>query len=99
MVFLVVLLLVVVVVLVTCLICFHIAFYVPDKTLSRGGWFPNQEEVSGLSTVGESQMYITRGMSTNGTVPLMPFRLFNSPEVSVLTLTSTLPENMLEAAG
>ena len=75
------------------------AFYVPDKTLPRGGWFPAQEEVSGLSTVGEAQVYITRGMSTSGSVPLMPFRLFNSPEISVLTLTSTLPENMLEAAG
>jgi hypothetical protein len=27
----------------------------------------------------------------------MPFRLFNPPEISVITLTSTLPENMLEA--
>ena len=73
------------------------AFYVPDKTLPRGGWFPAQEDVSGLSTVGESQVYITKGLSTSGSVPLMPFRLFNSPEISVLTLTSTLPENMLEA--
>lgn len=74
------------------------AFYVPDSTMPRGGWFPDQSDVSGLSTVGEAQVYITRGMSTNGSVPFMPFRLFNSPEISVLTLTSTLPENMLEAA-
>lgn len=71
------------------------AFYVPDRTMARGGWFPEQEDVAGLSTVGETQVYITKGMSTNGSVPLMPFRLFNSPEISVLTLTSTLPENML----
>ena len=75
------------------------ALYVPDKTLPRGGWFPANEDISGLSEVGETQVYITKGMSTNGSVPLMPFRLFNSPEISVLTLTSTLPENMLEAAG
>ena len=73
------------------------AFYVPDKTLPRGGWFPNQEDVAGLSAVGDTQVYITRGLSPNGAVPLMPFRLFNAPEISVLTLTSTLPENMLEA--
>ena len=73
------------------------AFYVPDRTLNRGGWFPAQERVSGQSIVGETQVYITRGVSTNGDVPLMPFRLFNQPEISVLTLTSTLPENMLEA--
>ena len=75
------------------------ALYVPDRTMARGGWFPNQAEVAGLSTVGETQKYITRGLSTNGSVPLMPFRLFNSPEISILVLTSTLPENMLEAAG
>lgn len=73
------------------------AIYVPDKTLPRGGWFPEKGKVSGLSVVGETQVYVTRGMSTNGSVPLMPFRLFNPPEISLLTLTSTLPENMLEA--
>ena len=73
------------------------AFYVPDKTLPRGGWFPDQSSVSGLSEVGEVQVYITRGLSTSGSVPLMPFRLFNPPEISVITLTSTLPENMLDA--
>ena len=73
------------------------AFYVPDKTLPRGGWFPDQSSVSGLSEVGEAQVYITRGLSTSGSVPLMPFRLFNPPEISVITLTSTLPENMLDA--
>ncbi len=73
------------------------AFYVPDRTLDRNGWFPKQERVAGLSMVEETQVYITRGMSSNGAVPLMPFRLFNAPEISVLTLTSTLPENMLEA--
>ncbi len=73
------------------------AFYVPDDTMDRDGWFPNQEKVAGLHTVGSTQVYITRGMSTNGAVRLLPFRLFNAPEISVLTLTSTLPENMLEA--
>lgn len=73
------------------------ALYVPDKTLPRGGWFPAQSAICGLSGVDETQVYITGGMSNNGAVPLMPFRLFNSPQISVLTLTSTLPENMLEA--
>ncbi len=72
------------------------ALYVPDKTLPRGGWFPAQSAICGLSSVDETQMYITGGMSNNGAVPLMPFRLFNSPQISLLTLTSTLPENMLE---
>ena len=75
------------------------AFYVPDKLLPRAGWFPKQEDVAGLSNVGDTQVYITKGMSTNSAVPLMPFRLFNGPEISVVTLTSTLPENMLDAAN
>ena len=72
------------------------AFFVPDSTMARGGWFPEQSYVAGLSTVGETQKYVTRGLSTSGST-LMFFRLFNEPEISVLTLTSTLPENMLEA--
>ncbi|MBE5773158.1 MAG: metallophosphoesterase [Clostridiales bacterium] len=71
------------------------AFYVPDKLLDRNGWFPEDEKIYGLSTIGETQLYITGGLSTNSDVPLMPFRLSNSPEIAVLTLTSTLPENML----
>ena len=73
------------------------AIYVPDETLPRNGWFPSQSRISGLSSVDESQLFITGGLSTNGAVTLMPFRLFNGPEISLLTLTSTLPENMLEA--
>lgn len=69
--------------------------YVPDKLLDRNGWFPELSKVHGLSSIGETQMYITGGLSVNGDVPLMPFRLNNSPEISFLTLTSTLPENML----
>ena len=72
------------------------AIYVPDSTLPRAGWFPDQSKVKGLSRVGETQVFVSAGLSTNGDVPLMPFRLFNGPEISVLTLTSTLPENMLE---
>ena len=73
------------------------AFYVPDDTLPREGWLPEQSRINGLSTVSETQLYITGGLGINGAVRLMPFRLFNGPQISVLTLTSTLPENMLEA--
>lgn len=72
------------------------AIYVPDKTLPRNGWFPDQKSIYGLSKTGEMQVYITGGLSVNSAVPLMPFRLLNSPEIAVLKLTSTLPENMLD---
>ena len=73
------------------------ALYVPDETLDRNGWLPEQSRINGLSSVDDTQVYVTGGLSSNSDVKLMPFRLFNSPEISVLTLTSTLPENMLEA--
>lgn len=72
------------------------AIYVPDKTLPRNGWFPDRKSIYGLSQTGEMQVYITGGLSVNSAVPLMPFRLLNSPEIAVLELTSTLPENMLD---
>ncbi len=73
------------------------ALFVPDRTLPRNGWFPADSSIVGLSSVGDIQVYITSGLSNNGSVPLMPFRMFNGPQISVLTLTATLPENMLEA--
>lgn len=73
------------------------AFYVPDNMKARNGWFPAQSDVYGLSSVGETQVYITSGLSTNSAVPVMAFRLFNQPEISLLTLSATLPESMLSA--
>ena len=72
------------------------AFYVPDSSLPRYGWFPDQSVVSGLRQIDEVQQYVSRGLSNCGDVPLMPFRLLNSPQVSVITITATLPSSMLE---
>lgn len=73
------------------------AFYIPDNMADRNGWFPAQDDVKGLSAVGETQIYISGGLSINGDTPWMAFRLMNQPEITVLTLTSTLPESMLTA--
>lgn len=73
------------------------AFYVSSSTADRHGWFPAQEDVQGLSVAGGgTQMYITGGLSTSGSVPLMPFRFLNRPQISIIELTATLPQNMLE---
>ena len=73
------------------------AFYVPNRMLPNYGWFPDKEDVSGLSKIGESQVYITNGLSTTSSIPVLPFRTFNDPEISVLTFTAKLPDNMLES--
>ena len=73
------------------------AFYVPNRMLPNYGWFPDKEDVNGLSKIGESQVYITSGLSTTSSIPVLPFRIFNDPEISVLNLTAKLPDSMLDA--
>ena len=73
------------------------AFYAPNRMLPRYGWFPAKEDVDGLSRIGETQVYITAGLSTTSSIPVLPFRLLNSPEVVSIKLTAKLPDNMLDA--
>lgn len=72
------------------------AFYVPDSTLDRYGWFPSQDRVSGLREVDDTQIYVTRGLASSGDTNLMPFRLLNQPEISVIEITATSPQSMLD---
>ena len=46
-------------------------------------WFP--ERTSGLYTVGDSTLFVSRGLGNN-TVPFQGFRIFNRPELAVVTL-------------
>lgn len=71
------------------------AFYIPSSTADRHGWFPAQEDVQGLSTAGGTQMYVTAGLSTTGSAPVMFFRFLNRPQISIIELTATLPQSML----
>ena len=72
------------------------ALYIPSSTAERHGWFPAQEDVQGLSTAGGTQLYITAGLSTTDSAPLMFFRFLNRPQISIIELTATLPQSMLE---
>ena len=72
------------------------AIYVPNRLLPRGGWFPSREDTRGASVIGDCQVYITGGLSTTSSVAVFPFRLFNPPEVSVLTLTAKLQDNLFQ---
>ena len=49
-------------------------------------WFP--EWTSGLYTLGTSTLFVSRGLGNN-TVPVRGFRIFNRPELAVLTLRAT----------
>ena len=69
------------------------AVYVPPATgLGNNGWLPGDSGVVGLSySLGITQ-YISPGLSTSDDVPLPSFRLFNTPTVTILRLTSKLTD-------
>lgn len=62
---------------------FYGALYVPD---SVKGWFPLQSRVSGLSDYGFCKQYISRGLGASDRIPALSFRLFNTPEINLITL-------------
>lgn len=65
---------------------FYGAFYIPDPASSRKGFFPDQENVCGLKDWGVFQQYISKGLGASDRIPLFQFRLFNTPEINLITL-------------
>lgn len=64
------------------------AIYVPGSTLPRNGMFPPQSLVSGLQAFGTYQQYFSRGLGSSGSIRWLAFRLFNPPEINLITLVS-----------
>lgn len=60
------------------------AFYVPDIT--GDCLFPSKEKVNGLTTWNGYNQYVSRGLGAGGRVKALQFRLFNTPEINILTL-------------
>ena len=54
-----------------------------------GSWFPRDSQLTGLSTVQGITQYISPGLGVSDIYPIR-FRMFNTPTVTVLTLTSVL---------
>ena len=59
------------------------AIYVPGL-----GWFPEDEKIQGTSYVFGIPQVISRGLGSSDAYPHMKGRLFNSPEITLITLTS-----------
>lgn len=59
------------------------------------GWFPKDEMVRGYHYVGNFLQYISGGLSTFSNSPLPKFRLMNTPEMTLITFTSVMDENVL----
>ncbi|NLC32204.1 MAG: hypothetical protein GX781_02780 [Clostridiales bacterium] len=65
--------------------------YIPSGKLGLRGWMPGDDEVSGLATVYAVPQYISPGLGNSDAYPWwMPMRLFNRPQMTLLTLTKKL---------
>jgi predicted MPP superfamily phosphohydrolase len=60
------------------------AIWVPDP--SPDHFFPPEEIVSGFYQGKLTQQFISRGLGSSATFPNLNFRLFNPPEVTLITL-------------
>lgn len=70
------------------------AIYIPNTLAARHGWFPSQSEVSGLQQLGATMLYTSPGLGLTDDIYL-PGRLFNSPKITLITLTAAIPSDML----
>lgn len=58
--------------------------YVPEK-----GWFPGDEGIVGMMRINNISQYISGGLAASSIYP-MPMRLFNVPNVTLLSYTAKL---------
>ncbi len=70
------------------------AIWVPEQfPLRKTGFFPDDTGLYGLQTVFGIPQVISAGLGTSDTYhPLMAFRLFNQPKVTLVRLTSRLKQ-------
>lgn len=71
------------------------AFYIPDALAPRHGWFPNQSVASGLRSSSSSMVYTSAGLGVTDYGLFPDFRFMNSPQISLITLTTKLTEDLL----
>ncbi len=71
------------------------AFYIPDSLAPRHGWLPAQENVRGLRTSSSTTIYTSAGLGATDYGFFLDFRLFNAPQISLITLTTQLTDDLL----
>lgn len=65
------------------------ALFVPEAWYKRNGLFPPQNRVRGLWEYKHTKQYVSTGLGSSEAIPGLKFRLFNPPEINVLTLKSS----------
>ncbi|NLG24495.1 MAG: metallophosphoesterase [Clostridiales bacterium] len=71
------------------------ALYIPAPEAARHGWFPAQGDVEGIRLLGGTALYVNGGLGATDRIYLPRFRLFNTPKVALITLTSSLTDDLL----
>ena len=71
------------------------AIYIPNTLYDNHGWFPDQRDVQGVKSLGFSTQYTTAGLGVTDKVLLPKFRLMNSPQISLLTLTAKISNDLV----
>ncbi|KHE66951.1 hypothetical protein LD39_20070, partial [Halobacillus sp. BBL2006] len=62
------------------------ALIVPEAFYDFGGLFPPQDRVKGLWEYKGVKQYVSAGLGSSDAVGFLNFRLFNTPEINLLTL-------------
>nr|WP_256522475.1 metallophosphoesterase [Halobacillus sp. A5] len=64
------------------------ALFVPEPWGPRSGLLPPRDRVSGLWEYNGTQQYVSRGLGASNFIPFLKFRVFNTPEINLITFTN-----------
>ncbi len=64
------------------------ALFVPEPWYEKGGLLPPQNRVKGLWEYADTKQYVSAGLGSSDAISFINFRLFNPPEINVLTLSN-----------
>ncbi|MEH7011462.1 metallophosphoesterase [Neobacillus niacini] len=62
------------------------ALFIPEGWYPRDGLFPPQDRVKGLWEYRDIKQYVSTGLGNSDAIPFLDFRLFNTPEINLITL-------------
>ncbi|WNF35290.1 metallophosphoesterase [Bacillaceae bacterium IKA-2] len=62
------------------------ALFIPEPWYGRSGLFPPQDRVKGLWDYHGIKQYVSAGLGSSDAISFLKFRLFNTPEINMLTL-------------
>lgn len=62
------------------------ALFIPDSWYEPNSFLPPQDRVKGLWEYNGIKQYVSAGLGSSEAIPYLKFRLFNTPEINVITL-------------